>query len=377
MQRLIVANLDCEQDYGRAPREMPAPVMRRISAVGSLLAVFGRPGDTLWTPEPVERARIALPGVAAMGVASGPLAAQRPPDALLCWGETQATSSLCPARPDPAPELENWPDSLWQLRPDPEIARRCNDRRYCLQIAQELGMALPGAAVLSSMDELMEHLDQGSHEYGHEGTWVLEAPFSASGRLRLRRRGCTLDHAARARAARLFAAFGELVFQPWMDRVLDAGCVGVIAGTERWRLLPPHGLDIDHAGVFRGVTVGTPEQWTVPAMAGAAADAALRAREVAAEVARRLARDGYRGPFGIDGFVFRDHRGQLRVHAMCEINARLSFGFVAHALARAHAGGRVRLRLGSGAAPASPSVIPLLGPGRGDPTSAWLELYPR
>jgi hypothetical protein len=127
--------------------------------------------------------------------------------------------------------------------------------------------------------------------------------------------------------------------------------------------------------VFRGITVGPPEQWTAPAMAAAAADAARRAREVAAEVARRLARDGYQGPFGIDGFVFRDRRGQLRVHAMCEINARLSFGFVAHALARVHARGPVRLRLGSGAVPAaSPRIIPLLGPGQSDPTSAWLEL---
>jgi hypothetical protein len=379
MQRLIIANLDCEQDHGnpRAPRRLPAPVMRRISAAGTLLAVFGRPGDTLWTPEPVAPARLAGRRVADLRVVSGPLAAQARPDALLCWGETRATWALGPARPGPAPELENWPDALWQLRAAPEIARRCNDRRYCLEIARELGTALPGAAVLRSVNELVEHLGQGGNEHGHDGAWVLEAPFSASGRLRLRRRGRFLDQAALSRAGRLFAAFGELVFQPWVDRVLDAACLGVIAGPERWRVLPPHGLDIDHAGVFRGITVGPPERWAAPDMAEVAADAALRARDMAAEVARRLARDGYRGAFGIDGFVFRDHRGQLRVHAMCEINARLSFGFVAHALARVHDLSQLRLRLGGDAPPAaSPRIIPLLGPGQGDATSAWLELNP-
>src|SRR5690606_37893055 len=118
----------------------------------------------------------------------------------------------------------------------------------------------------------------------------------ASGRFRLRRRGPpsqSLDEATRTRARRLFATFGELIFQPWMDRVFDIGCVGLVAGPERWRVLAPHGLHIDAAGVFRGITVGAPEHWVEPALASAATDAAARVAELAAEVARRLAGDGY------------------------------------------------------------------------------------
>ena len=42
-----------------------------------------------------------------------------------------------------------------------------------------------------------------------------------------------------------------------------------------------------------------------------------------------LARAGYAGPFGIDGFVYGPPR---TLHPLCEINARYTFGHVAHAL---------------------------------------------
>ena len=100
---------------------------------------------------------------------------------------------------------------------------------------------------------------------------------------------------------------------------------------------------------------------------------------MASRVGSQLAQDGYRGPFGIDGFVYRGSDGQTRVHPLCEINARLSFGFVARALARHREAGAVTLRLGSGPIPRSPPaqdrsarIIPLLDPAPDDPTSAWL-----
>ena len=41
---------------------------------------------------------------------------------------------------------------------------------------------------------------------------------------------------------------------------------------------------------------------------------------------------GYHGPFAIDAFAYRDGAAR-RFHPVCEINARYSFGWIAHALA--------------------------------------------
>jgi hypothetical protein len=51
-------------------------------------------------------------------------------------------------------------------------------------------------------------------------------------------------------------------------------------------------------------------------------------------VAHALREAGYRGPFGIDAFRWRDAAGAVHLHPLCEINARLTFAHIAHALGR-------------------------------------------
>ena len=41
-----------------------------------------------------------------------------------------------------------------------------------------------------------------------------------------RRRGATLDPASRMHVWRLLTTFKELIFQPWVDRLVDVGCPG-------------------------------------------------------------------------------------------------------------------------------------------------------
>ena len=375
--RLIVANLDCEAelavDAGAPPAQLPRPVLQRISAYGALLGALGQAGDWLWTPLAVDPARVSAQ-IRASTMISGALAALPQPDAVLGWGETRAVAALrCNEREDapgvPHEHDDGWPARLWSLHPDPVAARRCNDRRFCSALSQELGLQLPGAALLGSVEELRAHLEEGGAKAGYEQGWVLKAPFSASGRLRLRRRGQALDGPARARAERLFARFGALCFEPWMERVLDFGCLGLVAGPGQWEILPPHWLQSDDAGVFRGIVVAPAAEagWL-------GADERRTVVDTAAAAAQALGNAGYQGPFGIDGFVYRTREGARRLMPMCEINARLSFGLVAHALARAHGAAWLRLRLGSGPVPAGPGVVPLLLAGAMDDASAWMEV---
>ncbi|MCG8423124.1 MAG: hypothetical protein MJE77_34915 [Proteobacteria bacterium] len=386
---LVVANLDCEQEYARDPHRrrppdrLPAPVRRMISSAGALMVVFARDGDVLWTPEPIDRERVALARGRDIGFVSGQLDRQvdrrgRHYSKILSWAETETIAAL---RPEPGESrrsdaVSSWPQLVWRVWPDPALARRGNDRRHGFAIARELGSILPGSAILSSPEMLVRHLARRGHEYGHQGAWVLKAPFSAAGRQRVRRRGRRLDDRIRKRVVRLFHRCGELVFEPWVDRLVDFGCVGMVLGPDQSILLPPHRLYCDAAGVFRGVGVGKPDHWPEQVI-----DAARAIGECAGRVARYLGRDGYRGPFGIDGFAYRDAHGKRRVHALCEINARLSFGHIAHALAAHYPERPVTLRLGSGPVPrcegAEETIVPLLLPGQSDDTSAWLEVASR
>lgn len=394
--RIIVANLDCEAAFAEAAgvsRYHPShEVAQRISALGTLLAALGQDGDVLWTPVPVDPGRVHGPvRVTLRAGALAELPGPEPVTGWLAWGETRdvtarrqasrddtAGHGRAPALPgapgrngEPgAPDWPGWPDWpdwidwLWSTPPDPEAAWRCNDRRFCLPVQAALGCRLPGAALIDSLDALRAHL--AALGPGPDG-WVLKAPFSASGRLRVRRRGRDLDRGIEARIARLLTRFGALCFEPWMERVLDIGCLGLVAGADACHVFPPHRLETDHAGVFRGIAIA--DGWLAPDHHRAVVHAAT-------EAGRALGRAGYRGPFGIDAFVYRHDQapGGQALQPLCEINARLSFGFVAHALARRLGLPGLRLRVGTRDERAGArSIIPLLLPGAGDDTAAWIE----
>ena len=113
------------------------------------------------------------------------------------------------------------------------------------------------------------------------------------------------------RVAGLLAIHGELVVEPWLERVADLA----ICGDTEAGCLPPHRLVTSPRGTFRGIELALAEP----------CDELIR---VAGAVANALTSAGYHGPFGVDAFV---HAGGL--HPLCEINARYTFGHVAHGLA--------------------------------------------
>jgi hypothetical protein len=74
--------------------------------------------------------------------------------------------------------------------------------------------------------------------------------------------------------------------------------------------------------------------------------------KVVDEARAELLREGYAGPFSVDAFVYRLAEARL-LHAPCEINARYTFGHVAHALAKRYGA----VRLGFGDAPPGTTVL--------------------
>lgn len=325
MTFVIHANLDAEARW--AGGSLPGAIATRVSYYAALLSVLAPPdADTveLWAPAAIDAARlVASPRWQPPAMRTG-----APPRADLVW-----------ARAD---------------------AKAANDRRLALALGSELGTGLPGARVVSSLDELVA--------WTAGRRWVAKAPWTTAGRDRCHGEGAPTDE-QRTRLARLLERHGALVVEPWMDRVLD---VGLCARVDEFRprageppaaaprdvyvtLADPHALVTDARGTFLGIDLAPPAL-----LPHEATQLGVMAREVGA----RLAALGFRGPFAIDAFVYRDAHGERCFHPLCEINARHTFGHVARAF-----GARGATRLGFGAPPPGSSV--LVAPAN-DGITAWV-----
>lgn len=356
MSRLIVGNLDCEVAWAGGPA-LPAAVTARLALLATTLRVFAdHDDDRLWLPAPVAPTAVPADGAPRPRLEHGPL---RRGDArrVTTWGALADDHAHVhdhdAAAPAPAPTAA-WRDAVRALPPPPAaIARAASDRRLALAIAAELGVGLPGARAVTSVDELRAHLAAGGAAASPTGAWVAKAPLTAAGRDRVRRTGADLDAATATRLARLLALHGALVVEPWMARTLDVGQGGVVLAADRALLLPPHRGVCDSAGVVRALAIDEDVGLT-PAHARALA-------ATTAAVAARLGALGYRGPFVVDAFAHADG-----FHPLGEINPRLTFGLVARAWAE-HVGQPLVLGLGG---PPPPGARPLVHAPDGS-AAAW------
>jgi hypothetical protein len=286
-----------------------------------LLRVFAREGDRLWSPAPVDPESVPeIPGLPRPVFESGPLRDLPPADEVLAWCETPAAvAHRGGARP---PSEIPWDaplhDLLWRLpTAPPSVVATVHHRAFCLQIAEEIGCALPGARMVESLAELERALRAAPP------AWVVKAPLSASGRSRfIERNGQALaDPKARRTVERLFEIHGPLLFEPWMERTEDFG-VSALLGPDTLKIVGIHGQRIDRKGQFLRIDLH-------PDLCGQDRDQLLRTVE---EVAAALRRAGYLGPFGIDAWRYRRDDGALILNPLGEINARMTFGLVARAL---------------------------------------------
>jgi hypothetical protein len=326
--RRILANLLCEDDLarivpGRHRRTSPpGSVLAAVSRMGTLLRAFAREGDYLWTPAPVDRVP-EVPGLPAVTLESGPLRDLPSAEEVLAWCETPEAAAHRSGLRDPTPPP--WGDPLheivWRLPvPSPAVVAEVHHRAFCLQVADELGCALPGARMAESLIELDDVLAARGAPRG----WVVKAPLSASGRHRyIERQGPALaDPKARRTVERLFERHGPLLFEPWMDRVADFG-VSALLTPSGLRIVGVHGQRVDAKGQFLGIDLE-------PDLSPANRDRLL---ETAEAVASALRRAGYGGPFGIDAWRYRKEDGSVAFNPLGEINARMTFGLVAWTLA--------------------------------------------
>ncbi|HSS47658.1 MAG TPA: hypothetical protein VLX28_01805 [Thermoanaerobaculia bacterium] len=164
---------------------------------------------------------------------------------------------------------------------------------------------------------------------------------------------------------RLIELHGPLLFEPWMNRTADFG-VSALLDPSGLHVVGVHGQKVDIKGQFAGIDLQ-------PVLSEAER---ARLLETVESVAAALRRKGYSGPFGIDAWRYRKENGEETLHPLGEINARMTFGLIAWALAE-RVEGATLLRCGrdlpATAAGKTTEIVPLLAPGAASGPAAWLE----
>jgi len=390
MTRLIAGNLDCDLEFQGARRLTPSrQVLATIAPLATLLRAFALEGDRLWTPGPVRPECMAeVPGLARpllISVDRQSLDQLDPGSGLLAWAETGTVAKL--RRRVRRPEGtggSGLAERIWRLPPaEPRTVAELNHRGIALRLADALGCALPGAALLHDPAELDRHLEQGGAAASPTRRFVLKAPWSSSGRSRAIMSADELRQPGPGeRVARLFAGHGELLFEPWMERSGDYGCAALATG-DGVDLIGLHSQELDpRDGRFLGLLL---ESGGAP-FSGLSAIERVTLEETARTVGTRLAERGYRGPFGLDAWRYVTAGGEQRFHPLGEINVRMTMGLVVHALVerlleqgdRGDRGDRAAIRFRTGRPDEAPEpcgeIVELVHPGRSSAASgAWLE----
>ena len=229
----------------------------------------------------------------------------------VCWCPTPRALELlaaCGARVPPTPPLA--------------VLQRVNHRAFASALGSTppsgaLWGALPGARFVHTLDDLRAQLAS----LPAEREVLLKRPFGFAGRGRKRLpRPDALCGPALVWAEASMLGYGcGLMVEPFVEVLADVAVHGVVWRGGGHLLGAPTLQTIDPTGAWLGsrpaaaADLATAEQATILATGG--------------RVALALAEAGYFGPFGIDGYRWRDATGATRFHPLSEINARLSMGW--------------------------------------------------
>ncbi len=333
-------NFDCEAELAAGPRYQPIDFHAALNRDLSLLPLcFASEGDTIITErKPSDQCLLELaswnfPLVNFSSNLRQVLAETKPIGEFVCWGDAPSIRAEVPIRflPWLNNEGATLPSSL-------HSKHSIIAHRKALRLAHPKLMNYPNdwdgilATSLGEIETYAEHILQ-NYDLGI----VMKSVFSTAGRGKERANGKNISKHARLWCEAQLDQFGHLVVEPWFDRVVDLSCQFLPRATKEpfytSRFLT------SKQGQYRAHVIRRPSDFLTSKQEKILANTMgheSRALEVAAGFVKMcLGQEfGYRGPFGIDAFIFRDRMGHNYLQPLCEINARLTMGAVSARLLR-------------------------------------------
>ncbi len=316
MPRLFVANLTFESEVAGHRQELPKRLRRLCGELVPLWLAAADEEDWLWCPEPIEASfwtemrRRGLPGVKTCGPDCAP-----PHELELTpWGWSREVR-----------EFGSRPSAACNAPPE-RVVRDLNSRSFSFRLEQEWDCGPSEVVAVSSLSQFeaalrnLESLDR----------WVVKGEFSAAARDRVLGRGSQSDAHSLKWIRRRLAEGETLYWEPWLDRVEEAGIQWEIPVAGEPRLVGIAPLLCDEAGRYAGSGFGEEadcmERWH-------------DAVEISRRAAERIQQAGYFGPLGIDAMRYRDADGELRLRPLQDVNARWTMGRIALGWRRIASGG--------------------------------------
>lgn len=188
--------------------------------------------------------------------------------------------------------------------------------------------ALLGAVANSEAEVHQAHAEAS-------GPLIAKAPYSASGRHRVRLEPGALPAPALGFVRRVLREHGALWVAPWLTRLRDLSVTLHVEPAGKVRLDPPLWLINDTKGAYRGHALAPMTQGLSDGQRRDLNDPVnllTQLRAVARFVGERLAKDGYMGPAGVDLMIYLGPDGQAALHPLLEVNPRYTMGHVAQVL---------------------------------------------
>ncbi len=310
MRRLFLGNFHFESELAAARGWNPAASLRRMSAerVPAWIAL-AEEGDLVWTPEPI--ADSFWESLAEQGFSRVHSLGEPPEEnfELVPWGWSMRARLFGQHTPQPSDES----------------VRLGNSREWSFVTERQLGVALPGAARISRIEEIADVVRRSASQFDESESmhaWVIKANFGMAARERVLGRGSKLTAANERWIQRRLQLNGAVFFEPWLRRRAEVGIQWSLPkpgyGQPKLQGITP--LLTDKHGGYRGsefsLNTIVSTDWQ-------------RAVDVTQQVAKSLQQLGYFGPLGIDAAIYEDSAGRALARPLQDINARYTMGRLA------------------------------------------------
>lgn len=272
MKKLFIGNFDFEHQLASTERWNAPAALRRLNAeLASVWLAVADAGDYVWTPSPIASAffeKAADRGLPLLQPVSREIDVTEQVE-VVPWGWTET--------------IRNWTNQHgWCMNASPQkIVRKANSRRFSFALEHEHNCGLEGSAVVDSMESLSTALDQLPAGYDR---WVIKAEFSMSARERILGEGRELSEQAVNWARKRLERDGVLFFEPWVERMDEAGIQFTIPQSGPVVLEGIAPLLTDERGAYRGSRFGADQNRK---------DLWASAVETGRAVAEKLQAEGY------------------------------------------------------------------------------------
>lgn len=306
MPRLFFANPQFEQQLVSDRQTLPVPLAQRAAELAACWLPVCSDGDSLWCPDAIPQTfwdhieSVGLPRVRPVSRTSDVLQqAQFQP-----WGWSPAVRRFAQQS---GASIE---------APAHDAVVRANSRRFSLELEHRWNCGLPRATPIRSQLDLESAL----RTVATGERWVLKAEFGSAARERIVCHGHLLSAAQTRWIGKRLAAGDWLCFEPWVERVEEAGLQWTIPTSGPPRLVGLTLLLTDLYGQYRGsrfgLTAESIARWQ-PAI------------NVARQAVAEIQKLGYFGPVGIDAMRYHDLDGNEQMRPLQDINARWTMGRLA------------------------------------------------